>query len=393
METLTELTSQRLLDDTMTVLKTHIPLSADGYRCQTDDLWRVLLAAMAHQRSIEAACTDLATVPHPNTIRGYLADQWQPKEMPTLEAQVNAALRAALPDWLPQQPRHIAIDTHDMPFYGREDDPEVAAWVCHGQAKASTTAHYRCATAAVLTRDARVTLAMVFVQPGMSMATIVAQLLAGIAAAKVRIACLYADKGFCSVGVIQHLERAEVPAIIAMPARGTVVKGLRRGAASRWAQHTLQSASDGSVTVRVAVVRTYQRSKRKRRRATWCLFVCLRRRIDLLDVRRQYRTRFGIESGYRQLEQVRLRTTSTNPALRLMLAGIAVVLLNVWIWAHWQYLRVPGRGPRRVQRALLRLRRFQSFVLAAVTECYGRLTTLPLAGFRPPSPSDGQANL
>jgi hypothetical protein len=45
--TLTSLTSQRVLDESMTVLQSHIPLEAHGYRCQSADLWRVLLAATA----------------------------------------------------------------------------------------------------------------------------------------------------------------------------------------------------------------------------------------------------------------------------------------------------------------------------------------------------------
>ncbi len=34
MATLPALTSQRILDDTMPLLQTHIPLTASGYRCQ-----------------------------------------------------------------------------------------------------------------------------------------------------------------------------------------------------------------------------------------------------------------------------------------------------------------------------------------------------------------------
>ena len=41
------LTSHRILDDTMAVLQSHIPLQATGYRCQSADLWRVLVAATA----------------------------------------------------------------------------------------------------------------------------------------------------------------------------------------------------------------------------------------------------------------------------------------------------------------------------------------------------------
>ena len=47
MDTVPALTSARMLDESMTILQAHIPLQASGYRCQTADLWRVLIAATA----------------------------------------------------------------------------------------------------------------------------------------------------------------------------------------------------------------------------------------------------------------------------------------------------------------------------------------------------------
>lgn len=383
MDTLPALTSTRILDDSMTILQAHIPLQASGYRCQTADLWRVLLAATAQHRSIEAACADLDGAPHPNTIRGYLTQQWQPDQLRMLEQQCNAALHAALPDWLTSQPQEIAIDTHDMPFYGQVHDTAAEQWVCGGKAKASTTWHYRCATATVLTRNARLTIALMFVQPGTAMDAIVAQLLTTIQASGITIDCLYADRGFATVAVLQHLQQAQIPAIIALAQRSPRLRAQCQGQESRWVQHTMESRTAGSVTVKVAVVRTFRRTKRRRRRAAWCLFVCLGIRDSLIGIRQRYRTRFGIESSYRQLETLRIRTTSSNPALRLMVVGIALVLLNVWIWAHWQYLRWPGRGPRRVDRGRFTLRRFQTFLLAAITAVYGPCTQIALAAYRP----------
>ena len=282
-------------------------------------------------------------------------------------------------------PQEIAIDTHDMPFYGQVRDTAAEAWICGGKAKASTTWHYRCATATILTRNARLTIALMFVQPGTTMDAIVAHLLATIQASGITIACVYADRGFATVAVLQHLQQAQIPAIIALAQRGPRLRAHCQGQESRWVQHTMESRTAGNVTVKVAVVRTLRRTKRRRRRAAWCLFVCLGIRDSLIGIRQRYRARFGIESSYRQLETLRIRTTSSNPALRLMLVGIALVLLNVWVWTHWQYLRWPGRGPRRVDRGRFTLRRFQTFLLAAITAIYGQTTQLMLAGYRPSS--------
>jgi len=44
-----------------------------------------------------------------------------------------------------------------------------------------------------------------------------------------------------------------------------------------------------------------------------------------------YRQRFGIETSYRQMNQVRTRTTSRSPILRLLLVGLAFILTNFYI--------------------------------------------------------------
>jgi IS4 transposase len=44
-----------------------------------------------------------------------------------------------------------------------------------------------------------------------------------------------------------------------------------------------------------------------------------------------YRQRFGIETSYRQMNQVRARTTPRNPTLRLVLVGLAFSLVNLYV--------------------------------------------------------------
>jgi IS4 transposase len=76
-------------------------------------------------------------------------------------------------------------------------------------------------------------------------------------------------------------------------------------------------------------------------------------------VRQRYGRRFGIESGYRLMEKVQARTTSPNPALRFLLMGVALLIVTMWIYLHWLFLRLPGRGPRRVARWRFRLGRIR----------------------------------
>ncbi len=160
------LTDQHTLHDTMTVLRRHLPLTADGYRCHTEDLWRLLVGAAARQTTIEAVCADLRDAPHANTVRGYLTAQLAPQAIPSLEQQWQTAFADLIPDWLRERPQDVAVDFHDEPYYGRCDPDDPDNWVCRGEAQAGTTYFYRCATAYVMHRAARYTLAVVFVKPG-----------------------------------------------------------------------------------------------------------------------------------------------------------------------------------------------------------------------------------
>ena len=76
------------------------------------------------------------------------------------------------------------------------------------------------------------------------------------------------------------------------------------------------------------------------------------------------------------MEQVRARTTSPNAALRFVLMGVALLLINIWIRLHWQFLRRPGRGPRRVARWAFRLDRMVRFLTRAIERHYGVVTVV-----------------
>src|SRR5689334_10769163 len=245
------LTDQQTLHDTMTFARQHIPLTANGYRCQTGDLWRLLLAAAARRSTIETVCADLSSAPDANTVRGYLSEQLPPSAVPDLEQQWNEMLRTLAPDWLHHRAQEIAVDFHDEPYYGREQSDDEDNWVCRGEARAGTTRFYRCATAYLMLHDMRLTLAVVFVKPKMDKVAILKRLLSAIRAAQIRIKCLYADKGFCCIEVLRYLTRRRVPAIVALPIRGKQAgsRALCRGQQSYWTTYTLQSAKEGKLSV------------------------------------------------------------------------------------------------------------------------------------------------
>ncbi|HKH21203.1 MAG TPA: hypothetical protein VKB53_10055 [Gammaproteobacteria bacterium] len=267
------LTDQQTLHDTMIVARRHIPVTANGYRCQTGDLWRLLLSAAARRTTIEAACADLTGTPDANTVRGYLTEQLPSAGIVDLQQQCNNLLRTLLPDWLQARPQEIAVDFHDQPYYGHDQADAPDTWVCRGQARALPTRFYRCATAYLILHDLRLTLAVVFVKPTIDKVTILKRLLSALPTAQIRIKCLYADKGFCSIAVLRFLVHWRIPAIIALPIRGKQAgsRALCGGPRSYRTTYTLQSAEHAKLSVPVAVVRSYQRRRSGRRQLRWLL--------------------------------------------------------------------------------------------------------------------------
>lgn len=57
---------------------------------------------------------------------------------------------------------------------------------------------------------------------------------------------------------------------------------------------------------------------------------------NLSRLPKDYRLRWGIESGYSSIEQFRARTTSRNHSLRLLYFFYAMILYNAWRISHWQ---------------------------------------------------------
>jgi hypothetical protein len=73
-----KLTDRVTLDIVIAVLEHYFDLSAEGYICQTRDIWNVLVEAAARNVYIETVCNDLANAPDSNTVRGYLNEQLIP---------------------------------------------------------------------------------------------------------------------------------------------------------------------------------------------------------------------------------------------------------------------------------------------------------------------------
>lgn len=356
-------------------LRELLPDEISGYIMDREMVLDTLIYAAAECKSLHSACQSLAGTANDDTIRNQLNAIFDPQSIHAMQLALNRALQADLPRRVRRGRWHIAIDLHDRPYYGHCE--ELEEWVCESKSKSGTKRFFRIATAYIIRDGLRFTVAMRVVRPGDRLEDIVSWLVVSIRRAGIGIRRLWLDRGFASGGVVRRLQLLRLSAIIACPIRGKQggTRALCRGRRTYGAVHGFNSSRHGSWSAYVSVVRAFVR-RRGRRKARWLLFIQVGVRIPDEQVKDLYRRRFGIESSYRLMSQVRPRTTSRNPAIRYLLMAIGLILVNVWVLLRFQHLRLVRKDKEVIDEARLRLWRMADFIRHAVERRYGFITAI-----------------
>jgi putative transposase len=349
-------------------LSAALKLEYEGTKCTGGTLMQVLLIAAARVVSVFAACRDLADAPCNQTISNALRASLP--EMQELERRLNRALATKLPKALSRKARIIAIDLTLIPYHGGPlvDEKEIY----RSSPKSGTTHFHAYASAVVVHKGHRYTLALTHVERGETMKQVVQRLVAVIRKRSVKIKFLLLDKGFFGVEVISYLKRAGLGFIIPAVPRGRKPQGRKPATGLRallkkphgYYAHTMNSPHGGkrrstAVTICVAS-KSFRHKKTNQRRQKKLLYAVWKVRLSPQEIRETYRKRFGIETSYRQMNEARIRTCTKDPRQRLLFVGIALVLRNVWVWLHFQLAK--GKWDAEPQ-LFLHLLRFSEMLL------------------------------
>jgi putative transposase len=355
-------------------LASALRLEYEGTKCTTRTLFAVLLIAAARVVSIFAACRDLAEAPSDQTIRNALAATLP--EIGELERRLNRALATKLPKALWRKARPVAIDLTLIPYHGRPAHDEKEIY--RGAPKSGTTHFHAYATAVVVHKGYRYTLALVRVEQGEKMERVVQRLLAILRQRGLKVKFLLLDKGFFSVGVLSYLKRAGygfvVPACVRgrKPKDSKPVTGLRAllKKPSGYYRHTLTGKVQGKPrTIRLTICvahKNYLYEKTGKRRRKKLLYAVWKVRRTPREIRETYRKRFGIETSYRQMNEARVRTSTRDPRQRLLFVGIALVLRNVWVWLHFRLAKRKGNDEPQLFLELLRFKEMLLWITQVV---------------------------
>ena len=356
------------------LLTTHVPLDLDARHLDEAVAWNILLYASSHQTTIEATCLELDG-PSGTTTRNHLTAVLgdSPRQVLALEQQLNQTLRAQLPrsfrKRLNSQPYDVAIDLVDLPYNGQAH--RHAQEVRRGPAKAGTTYFHSYATAAIVHDDQRYELALTFVWAKESLTEVVRRLLKSLRGLGIRIRCAYLDKGFSRVEIFRLLRRHRIPYVVPVPLRGQGLKALCHGRRSYQTRYTFNAKTADAYSTDIVLVRRYRAGRRGRHGVDWWVYAVYGiGRCAPHQVHQLYSWRFGIESGYRQMHQVRARTTSRHPGLRLLFMGLALLILNCYMALRQVWLTMRHYG-HRVYKVWLTLQRLARLFVRLIEQLLG----------------------
>ncbi len=357
-----------------TLLQSRLPLALKNTRITAEELLDVLVYASVHHTSIDTTCLELDGTPSGNRVREVLVAAL-PKR-PVLQRGLNTILRRQVHRSLFHDKRDycIAIDLTLIPYHGQADpaDPTVV----RAHAKAGTNQFHGYATGAIVHNRRRYVLALRLVAPGESMVAIVRDLLDRVRALKIRIRRVYLDKEFYAVEVFRTLDRRHLAYVVPVPVKHsktnkpTALEALCQGRRSYTTTYTLHPTHGPHYPVSVVLVKRNPRRHQKKV-VRWFVYAVagLPAKITPHGVFELYRQRFGIETSYRQLHQVRARTSSRKPTVRLLFVGLAVILINLYVTLRSAVQTYAGTDTR-CRRAWLSLRRLAFLLGRAITALF-----------------------
>lgn len=362
------LNSQDTLEEVIDCLTEHISIKTQG-ACNQTDLFNILVAAASNADTIENTVSSFEKSSSPKNIRYHLAKF---KSFPELEEQLNSALISRLTRRIKKRKLKLAIDLNLIPYYGKPSKQE-QDYIYRSQAKNGTCSFYAYATLYVISKNQRVTLALIGVKKNYTNVAIISYLFKQINSLNLRIKRLYLDRGFYSSSVIRWLKALDIPFI--MPAIKNGISGginqYLKGQKSYQTTHTMNEGKDNEVTFPLWIVCKYRKGKRGKHGIEYLAYVAYKVKIGLDYIYRDYRQRFGIESSYRLKNICRIRTTNKNPILRLLFVGISFLLVNIWINILWSKISKPRQGGRLIYRKLFNLKQMLAFLSSAVKRIYG----------------------
>src|SRR2546426_5889739 len=354
-----------------------IPVS-DRYNSLYDekDLHHALMALSISNGYAESGMRRLsieadARVPSGSWVRDRVGGVKEESVVAMLDHALDSTLEQVKSFRVFTSPITAAIDTHDLPRYDRDLD---RGFLRRGKQDRGTTKHEVYATLQCVEEGRRAQIACEQFGFFDEKDEVVEGLLTKARLNDVDISLLLLDRGLFSSSVMNALERNGqtflMPCILHDGIKKAVVE-YSQGRRKRVSQYEMgPEESRASFKLVILPKAGASRDEKDPLKRFIPFATNMPRNRIMWNVRRlprDYRMRWGIESGDNGIEKFRARTTSRNHSLRLLYFFYSMVLYNAWLLANLilakRFGRMPGKPIISIQVIKATLQRIivQSF--------------------------------
>ena len=255
---------------------------------------------------------------------------------------IESTVRALQEEGMLRRPVTVAMDKTLIPFYGGHEDMTGRIYSKHDRGTHVFEAY---ATAQCVDGPCRAQLAARTVERGEFLSRIVRKLLGDLARSRIKVRRLLLDREFFKISVINELVSRGIPYV--MPAIRT--RGIEKaiiehasGARAAVSKYVLRSVPDGT-EAEINLVILKKKGVRAKDAPVEERYVAFATNLPrpsvaglLVDLPGEYRMRWGIETGYRDVKRIRLMTASRSLSVRIAFFFFSLAMYNAWILSRCQ---------------------------------------------------------
>ena len=229
----------------------------------------------------------------------------------------------------------VAVDMHLIPRY----DKKYGAELVRSKTKSGTYVFERYVTIQCLVRGSRLVLGVLRMPALESVSTFVRKIVDFARRAGIGTGTVMMDREFFATDVMLELDALGVSYLVPCKNTDAVVDAIDEfaaGARGRVSAAAITTAP-GRRAARYTMIITGRKKLRKKRRrqklAPSERYIAFATNNPGLDPD-EYSRRWGIETGYRMIENARAKTHSKNPAVRLLCFVFSAAVYNSWVMAN-----------------------------------------------------------
>jgi len=260
-----------------------------------------------------------------------------------LEALVNNLFAQQAAMILGPVPRIICLDLVDTHHHGCPHAD--AGELCHNKPRNGIFQCHRYLVGFVLCRAKPLVVAVTPVCDDEPKSDAVERLLDHVAALPFDVSGLLADRGFYDGMSVERLG-ATAPVALLIIRRGKQMADKLDTTVPYWAEYVMYGGSERELRFPLAVCVSYQQGNRGKHGLLVRAYVVCDRDGTPKEVEALYRQRSAIETAFRTMREARARTSTTDPAVRLLFILVSFLLRNLWVIVRWSVLATPRCGGR-----------------------------------------------